>query len=394
MRCLAAAALLLSGVVLRGAAVGQSAAATPPLAAAVPTLVAVAPCDALRDPAAFNGKMVQMQATVQAGLDDFLIRPGTCTVPAIGSPLAIWLDYPEGTHAKAGPAVRVTLAAAQAVGKPATATVHMDRSADFKRFDAALATPLKSAGMCLGCIRNTVTATLVGRIDAVPTAEFRKNASGTYTAVTGYGNLARYRARLVLQSVSDVKVNEVDYKAASPALGIASAEVAGRVDFLKFARGESDVFLNGTAPYGRMRRAALAYGAAGEQNGVTIHFVVGNEGVSAQENATTAATPDGLLFHVSFDPERLTGDALNRALILAGTHIADMRDHGPTPTSIELETSGWQTVLLTAFASRQHTLTLPGGAVVWNDAWPTDDRSHLAAAAVLQYMNTWKMERR
>ena len=41
----------------------------------------------------------------------------------------------------------------------------LDKSKDFKQFDTLLSTPFKGDGMCLGCGRYTVTATLIGRAE-------------------------------------------------------------------------------------------------------------------------------------------------------------------------------------------------------------------------------------
>ena len=56
-------------------------------------------CDILAHPKDFDGKMVRITGTVAAGFDEFLIRDTSCRQ----SVNAIWVDYPAGTKAKAGP---------------------------------------------------------------------------------------------------------------------------------------------------------------------------------------------------------------------------------------------------------------------------------------------------
>jgi hypothetical protein len=87
MKCLVALILFFSAVTLRAQVVDASA------------------CDILADPQSFDGKMVRLKGTVVAGFDDFLIKPSGCNQVAG----AIWLAYPEGAKAKAGPVAFVQL---------------------------------------------------------------------------------------------------------------------------------------------------------------------------------------------------------------------------------------------------------------------------------------------
>jgi len=90
--------------------------------------------------------------------------------------------------------------------------VELDKnSKDFKQFDSLLATPYKKGGMCLGCNRYEVSATLVGRVDAVDNATLRRDKAGKIIGFGGFGHMNAYSARLVLQSVSDVTPKEIDY---------------------------------------------------------------------------------------------------------------------------------------------------------------------------------------
>src|ERR1700689_4802617 len=57
-------------------------------------------CDILANPQSFDGKIVRIKGGVIAGFEEFGIRGTNCN-QMVNS---IWLDYPEGTKGKAGPA--------------------------------------------------------------------------------------------------------------------------------------------------------------------------------------------------------------------------------------------------------------------------------------------------
>jgi hypothetical protein len=80
-------------------------------------------------------------------------------------------------------------------------------------------------------------------------------------------------------------------------------------------------------------------------------------------------SPDGLLFTVTFNKSRLEGDAETRALVFAGENIANLRNPLPEGAGagiFDLENRAWVTTVLDSFASKQKTLTLPGGYLVMN----------------------------
>jgi len=100
-------------------------------------------------------------------------------------------------------------------------------------------------------------------------------------------------------------------------------------------------------------------------------------------------SPDGLLFNCTLDMDRLKGEALTRAISHIGTHIADVRDpqmHAAEANTYELEYQAWLTTVLSVVASGQKTLTLSGGYLVWNSAWPAADRGKMVADGIASFL--------
>ena len=293
--------------------------------AAFAEVVDASVCEVLANPASFDGKTIRItNATVIAGFDEFVVE-GTGCNPAG----AIWLAYPEGTKGKAGPAafLRLQLAKNNAANAeaPKRAPVTLQKNDQFKRFDSQLATPYKSRALCLGCPRNTVTATLIGRIDGVSAPGMTRDASGKVTAIAGFGNMNRYPARLVLQEVSGVSAREIDY-AATPVKGDSRRASAASRE--------------------QAQRAAAAFGEPGEDNGVMVGFGVVNELLPDEGAKGNADSPDGVLYHVTIDMNRLGKEAVSNAIAHIGTHIADIRGGVLLRTLDEAESRAWQTTFM------------------------------------------------
>jgi hypothetical protein len=355
-------------------------------------IVATSACDVLANPQSFDGKIVRIKGTVIAGFDEFLIRASGCNQSVGG----IWLAYPDGTKGKAGPVAFVRLQLSHnnpaSVATSSRPAVKLDKNKDFKQFDSLLATPPKVGGLCLGCVRYTVTATLVGRLDAVKDAGVVRDSAGRFVSVAGFGNLNRYPARLVLQSVSDVSSQEIDY---SKIAALAKDEPAGDVgggDPVAAVRRNAGAFPAGSTAASQLQEAAAAYGAEGEDNGVGIGFGIPNEVARNDTAKGDGNSPDGLLFNCTFDMDRLKGNALAAAISHVGTHIADIRGtHSPAPESdaYALEDHAWQTTVLSVVAGGTKVLTLPGGYLGWNSAWPAADRGHMVGEAVSKFLVDW-----
>jgi hypothetical protein len=324
-------------------------------------------CEILKNPVSFNGKTVRVKGAIAAGFDEFAIKGSDCGQQVN----AIWLSYPEGTSAKSGPLAMLQLQPAKnftgTVAVVERAPVQLDKNKDFKQFDSLLATPAKGSGMCLGCGRYAVSATLVGRLDGVVPG-LKRNGAGKIVSISGFGNLNGYSARLVLQSVSDVTSQDIDY---------AKASAASKND----STSEADASAKVARTFGSMitltdhpKRAIDAFGKENDDNGVMVGRV-SNEASVKDESKGKDGSPDGVLFHCGLDFDRLKGDATSRAMAHLGEHIADLRNPESGLESAgmyQLEFRAWMTTMLSAALTGQKTLMLPGGYVVWNSAWPKD----------------------
>lgn len=336
-------------------------------------------CDVLKNPKSFDGKMVRIKATVAAGFDQFVLKG-----PGCGHYVnAIWLSYPEGTKGKAGPVALLQMQPAHnfagTVQAPARTPVTLDKSKDFKQFDSLLATPHKGSAMCLGCNRYAVTATLVGRLDGVEDAGAQRDAAGKITGISGFGNLNLYKARLVLQSVSDVTPQEVDFSktdAVTKSDNVSDIPDQPPFDAVAAAHKAALAF-PGTPPGAQLERAAAVFGKPGEHNGVNIGTGATNEASAKDEAQSAKDSPDGVFFNCTFNLNRLPGLSLSRAIVHMGEHIADLRNPPADLTGAslsDLEFRGWINTVLIAVANSQKTLTAPGGYLLWNLAWPATER--------------------
>lgn len=349
-------------------------------------------CDILASPQTFDGKMVRVKGLVTAGFDEFVVKDAGCKQPIS----AIWLAYPEGTKGKAGPAAFVQLQLGRNTPAPAASSsrspVKLDKSKEFKQFDSLLSTPYKAGGMCLGCTRYAVTATLVGRLDGLGEAGIVRDNGGKFVSANGFGNLNLYRARLVLQSVTDVSSHEIDYSKVSSATKDDSPHESAGGDPVAAAHQAARAFSPDSEAAKQVERAAAAYGKEGEDNGVQVGFGPSNEVPKDDRPKGDKSSPDGLLVNCTFDMDRLKGEALTRAISHVGAHIADLRDPQSTTagsTAYELEYRAWQTTVLSAVASQQKTLTVPGGYLLWNAAWQAADRNKLVDQGISSFLKDW-----
>jgi hypothetical protein len=336
-------------------------------------------CDILANPQSFDGKIVRIKGVVIAGFEEFAIRGSGCSQTIN----AIWLAYPEGTNGKAGPAAFVRLQ----LGKNHTAIITnvsrapltLDKNKDFKEFDSLLSTSAKTSGLCLGCPKFTVAATLVGRLDGTKDTGLVRDSEGKVIGLSGFGDLNRYSARLVIQSVSEISSQEIDY---------AKGGTAASNDTASASRS----FTPGTPTADQLKRGTDALGAPGEDNGVSVGFSGANEIPKDDTRKSSANSPDGLLFHAAFDNERLKGPALQVALSHVGTHIADVRSASPAISNLipyGAEFRAWQTSVVNVLAIKAKTLTLPGGYVIYSQSWSNSDLGKNANAGIAGFLENW-----
>jgi hypothetical protein len=333
-------------------------------------------CDILKNPTSFNGKIVRVKGTVSAGFDQFVVKGVGCNLPVSD----LWLSYPEGTRAKSGPAAMLQLQPARNFSGTFTpverAPVHLEKNKDFKQFDNLLSTPYRSGGMCLGCVRYEVDATLVGRLDGT-TPAMRRNDAGKIVAIDGFGNLNRYAVRLVLQSVSDVVSHEVDYSKIAP---ITKSDTFQEVDSdaVETAHQAAHAFGAGTFAGDQIGRAADAFGKPDDDNGVIVSSRDLNEVTARSEQKSSHDSPDGVIYTVTIDELRMKGDAMARAIVHMGVHVADLRSPPPDKANLglyDLEYRAWTITVLDVLAAGQKTLTVSGGYLLWNLGWTPTDRN-------------------
>lgn len=357
-------------------------------------------CDILKNPVAFNGKIVRITGTVEAGFDQFVVKGPSCGQKVDD----IWLAYPEGSRGKAGPDAMLQLQPAAnftgtvASTQPAPVTLQRDKA--FKQFDSALSSPAKINGMCLGCRRYAVSATLVGRLDGVATA-LPRDPSGKITSLSGFGNMNLYSTRLVLQSVSDVTSKEIDYSKAAAAskndVTPPSVDDTGlppvNVDPIAANRKAVKAFGADSQAGQQIARALDAFGKEGEkadENGVSI-LKSGNlaEIGGMNQEKSTRTSPDGILYSV-YLTNKLDGNPLVRAVAHMGEHVIDLRspEKGFEQSGLyPLEFRGWNITVLSTLAWGQKTLTLPGGEILWDAAWPTSQRTTLINHALNDFLS-------
>lgn len=363
-------------------------------------------CAVLKDPASFNGKTVRITGTVNTSFDQFVVSNGDCGKDVNG----IWLAYPPGTKAKSGPIAMVELAPARnfagTAAPAARPAVTLTRDKSFKEFDSLLAQKHEvSDALCLGCARNQVQATLVGRLDGVADASLQRNANGKIIGLGGFGNLDAYPARLVIESVTDVTAKPIDYSASDAEVKKAesgkSAAMQGdpnQGDMEPVATAQKVAARLSPSPILTQMQADIALlPATKEQNGAKgVNLVYGpvNE-IPASEGAPgTADSPDGVIYTCTLNRERLPGLALPMAAMHLAQHVVDLRTVRPGTESAPLymyENNAWAVTATMAVAGGERFLILPGGSVMWNATWPNDEKINDMTTALSTFLTSQEM---
>jgi len=350
-------------------------------------------CAVMKNPKPFDGKTVRIKGTVVAGLDDFIVKDSSpCGYQVDG----IWLSYPQGTKGKAGPAAILQVQPAHnfagAYTAPTRAAVTLDKSKDFKQFDSLMSqTHNKGADICLGCMRYTVTATLVGRLDAVADATIQRDKAGKIIGFGGFGNLNAYPARLVLESVSDVSPKEVDYsKTDAITKGESATVVPPGVPFDPMAMAARAAAGLGSSTVGEQAKLDVAaFGKPGEHNGVTISNGPTNEAAAKDEAPGTKDSPDGILFNFIFNSSRLENITEELAIMHMGQHVNNLRAPKPGEEQaplFDLEYNAWSMTVAAAAGGGQKFLTMPGGYLLWNSSWTQEQRTSTMDDALKSFL--------
>jgi hypothetical protein len=184
---------------------------------------------------------------------------------------------------------------------------------------------------------------------------------------------------LVLQSVSEISPQEIDY-------------VKGGTTVIGEAAPTGRSFTPGTPTVEQLKQSAEAWGAQGDDNGVTVSFSGANE-IPKDDNAkSNVNSPDGLLLHVTFDGERLKGAGMEIAMSHVGTHIADIRSAAIGISTLILygaEYRAWQTSILGAVSAKAKTLTLPGGYLIYDKSWSNSDLGKNANNGISGFLANW-----
>jgi len=175
-------------------------------------LMHVSVCEIRAKPDKYDNKIVRVRASVQINFEYSLLEDPHCSD-------GIWLVLGDGTGLP-GPAMTVPKQSPKRTAdfrrKAARIPIRLRRDAHYKDLERYLRLDAKGRS----CIDNTpvsnlpdcrtyrVTATFMGRVDGV----FR-DAKSRHDAPTsqGFGHMGLFDAQLVVESVSEVSVEEIEH---------------------------------------------------------------------------------------------------------------------------------------------------------------------------------------
>jgi hypothetical protein len=351
-------------------------------------------CAVLKNPKSFDGKMVRIKGTVVTGLDQFVLNDGDCGKQVN----SIWLAWPPGAKAKSGPLAMLELEPAHNFAGTVTpvkrTAVTLQKDKAFKQFDSALAQQHRSpSGICIGCPKYDVQATIIGRLDGVDDGTVHRE-NGKIVGLGGFGNANAYMAQLVIQSVADVTPKEVDYSRIDSITKQESQaqpqqELASYSDPLSTAQK----LAGGLAPSPmttQIQKDIDLLGKPKELNGVVVGFGAVNEVSAAAEAPGAKDSSDGVQYNCTFNRDRLPDQELSMALLHLAQHISDIRDPQPgdddAPLYIE-ENNAWAVTATMAVAGGEKYLTLPGGYLMWDAAWPDADKVNNMVSALDDFLS-------
>lgn len=156
-----------------------------------PVPVETTVCEIAASPERFNGKLVRLRDRIAIGFEQFELLTTGCTARRIDN---VWLEYGRGP--KRQPTI---WCCGDMVPRD---PLKLLQNSAFRKFHYYLTA--RASGSRLGeDYKYRVTATLLGRVDAVPT-EPCPSGKGACCKTGGYGHFGASCARLVIQSVADV----------------------------------------------------------------------------------------------------------------------------------------------------------------------------------------------
>jgi hypothetical protein len=159
-------------------------------------------CSVLKNPSAFNNKLVRIRAYYWGNFENSTLNDNRCR----GS---IWLRYAGGT---APPSFGTYVSTVYMPGSEDSKgkrilpiPVALVRDSRFERFEALVRENRPLVVPLIGDPDGKVTATFIGRIDGVSAEvhQFLKGQPPGRAWLLGFGHLGGYEAQLVLQSVGD-----------------------------------------------------------------------------------------------------------------------------------------------------------------------------------------------
>jgi hypothetical protein len=160
-----------------------------PMPAPVKTTV----CEVAANPERFSGNLVSLRDRIAIAFEQFELSAGDCSARKID---AVWLEYGRGPKRQP-----TTWCCGDMTPRDPLELVQ-DKA--FRKFHHYLTAETGARGCHQGeCYSYHVTATLIGRFNAVATEPF-PNGKTWCCPSGGYGHFGASCARLVIQSVADV----------------------------------------------------------------------------------------------------------------------------------------------------------------------------------------------
>lgn len=159
-------------------------------------------CAVLADPATFNNKLVRIRAYYVGNEENSTLNDDGCRGSLCLGFLGGRVPPPVAAYVSSGS----ILGSEDAEGKRILPVpVSLVRDSRFERFEALVRLNPEPMVPLVGDPVQHVTATFVGRIDAVSAQvhEFFESQPALKRPTLGFGHLGQYEAELILQSVAD-----------------------------------------------------------------------------------------------------------------------------------------------------------------------------------------------